>query len=328
MSFQWPAALLLLVIVPLAAAGYVAVQRGRSGVIARFTNPALYPGLAPRRPGRRRHLPAAILLVALTALLVGVARPQANVSVQQEDATIVLAIDVSRSMVAKDVAPTRLGAAQAAARAFLAEVPAKYRVGVVAFATRANVVAPATRDREAIRGAIRNLRPGEGTAIGEGIVRSIEVAKKAGATGVPQSLGDAIVQAPAAILLLSDGAQTQGSVTPDAAAGRAREEHIPVYTVALGTPNGVVERALPGGFRERIRVPPDAETLRRVAATSRAEFFAAPDVERLEQVYADLASRLGRTTHEREITFAFAAAGGLLAVVAALLSELWFRRLP
>jgi len=324
--FESPWALVALVLVPLAAAAYVAVQRRRPTAIARFSNPALFPNLLDRRPRWRRHVPAALLLVALASLLVGVARPQATVSVRREDATIVLAIDVSRSMVATDVLPSRLTAARAAARAFLAQVPKPYRIGVVAFATRADVVAPATRSHAIVEAAIAGLTPGEGTAIGDAIARSIQVAQQAPAGASGGSAPDE--HAPAAILLLSDGAQTQGGLTPAAAARRAQAQKIPVYTVALGTPDGVVERTLPGGLHERIRVPPDPQTLRQVATATGGEFYAAPDQARLRRVYEQLGSRLGRERDQQEITFAFAAAGGVLTFVAGLFSELWFRRMP
>jgi Ca-activated chloride channel family protein len=325
-TFESPWALLLLVLVPLAAAAYVAVQRHRPAAIARFANPALFPNLLDRRPRWRRHVPAALLLVALAALLVGVARPHATISVRREDATIVLAIDVSRSMVATDVAPSRLTAARAAARTFLAQVPKAYRIGVVAFATRADVVAPATRSHAVVESAIAGLRPGEGTAIGDAIAKAIQVAQTAPAGATGSTPTDQ--RTPAAILLLSDGAQTQGDLTPAAAARRAQAQKIPVYTVALGTPNGVVERTLPGGLHERIRVPPDPQTLRQVATATGGEFYAAPDQQRLKRVYEQLGSRLGRERDQQEVTFAFAAGGGILTLVAGLLSELWFRRIP
>jgi Ca-activated chloride channel family protein len=329
MSFRWPEALVALALLPLATAGYILLHRRRSETIARFTNPLLYPNLVDRHPGRRRHIPAALLLAALTALLVGVARPQASLSVRREEATIVLAMDVSRSMAATDIAPSRLAAARAAALVFLREVPDRYRVGVVAFARRADVVSPATRGRDVTRAALAALRPAEGTAIGDAITRSLEVARAA--TKLDERPGDEARSrepSPAAILLLSDGAQTQGRLTPAAGARRAATAGVPVYTVALGTEFGVVERALPGGAIERIRVPPDPRTLRQIATLTHAEAFDATNLQRLKRVYEDLGSRLGRQKEDREVTFALAAAGGVLALVAAALSELWFRRFP
>src|SRR5438093_286102 len=193
-------------------------------------------------------------------------------------------------------------------------------------APRADVVAPATRSHAIVEAAIAGLTPGEGTAIGDAIARSIQVAQQAPAGASGGSAADE--HAPAAILLLSDGAQTQGGLTPAAAARRAQAQKIPVYTVALGTPDGVVERTLPGGLHERIRVPPDPQTLRQVATATGGEFYAAPDQARLRRVYEQLGSRLGSERDQREITFAFAAAGGVLTFLAGLVSELWFRRMP
>lgn len=331
MTFSWPLALLGLLLVPLALVAYVLFERRREGEVARFGNPALFPNVVGSAPGWRRHVPVALLLLALTAMLVGVARPHASRSVPREEATVVLAMDVSFSMVAKDVSPTRLAAAEAAVRRFVERVPPSFRLGLVAFGTRAVVAAPATEDREVVRSALSALRPGQGTALGDAIGLSLEVAGRAtgtrpaapgtsssGATGAP----------PAAVLLLSDGAQTQGRLRPEQAARRARRLGIPVYTVALGTPDGVVERPLANGFRERIRVPPDPETLRKVAEVTGGEFFAAPAAGRLSRVYEQLGSRLGHRRERQEITVAFAGASGLLLLAGGALSSLWFRRLP
>ena len=321
MSFQWPLALLALLVVPLAIAAYVLLDRRRAAQAARFGNPALFPNVVFRAPGRLRHLPLAVLVLALAALAVGVARPHATISVPREEATVILAVDVSRSMTATDVHPTRLAAARSAARRFLEQIPDSFRVGVVVFATRAQVTAPPTDDRQVTLSAISNVRPGEGTALGE----AIDLALKA-ARAVPGERPDERV--PASILVLSDGTQTQGRVTPQQAARRARAARIPVFTIVLGTDEGVVERRLVGGFTERIRVPPDPRALRQVATTSGGEFFTAAGAEELRKVYEELGSRLGRREKEAEVTVAFAGAGMALFLVAGALSTLILRRLP
>ena len=321
MSFEWPFALLALLIVPAALAAYVVLDRRRSAQVARFTAPALFPNLVSRAPGRLRHLHVAILLIALAALAVGVARPHATISVPREEATVILALDVSRSMTATDVHPTRLAAARSAARRFLEQIPDSFRVGVVVFATRAQVTAPPTDDRKITLAALSNARPGEGTALGE----AIDLAREA-ARSVPGERPDERV--PASILLLSDGAQTQGRVTPVQAARRARAAGIPVFSIVLGTPEGIVERQLVGGFTERIRVPPEPQALRQVASTSGGQFFTAAGAEQLRKVYEDLGSRLGRRDKEAEVTVAFAGAGMALFLVAGALSTLILRRLP
>lgn len=221
MSFDWSLALLLLIAVPLLAAGYVALDRRRRSEVARFGNPALVAGLLPARPTRKRYLPIAILLAAIAALIVGVARPHATLSVPREEAAIMLAIDTSLSMSATDVKPTRLKAALAAIDGFLAEVPEKYRVGIVSFSDQATVILPPTTDRDAARAALRELRLGRGTAIGGAIVRALSAVRPPG-----QKVGrDAI---PATIVLLSDGAQTGQGPAPLAAAGMAIKAGVPV----------------------------------------------------------------------------------------------------
>jgi Ca-activated chloride channel homolog len=143
-SCQLPYALLGLVAVPLLLAGYVLNDRRQRKRAATFSNPALLPNLVSRQPGRRRHLPVALLFAALTTMLVGAARPHATVSVKREEATVALAIDISRSMQAADVVPTRFGAARAAAKAFLGRVPPKFRVAVVSVGSRAIVSQPSS----------------------------------------------------------------------------------------------------------------------------------------------------------------------------------------
>lgn len=322
MSFQWPLALVGLLLVPLAAAAYVGIDRRRRGEAARFSTPALFPNVVARAPGRLRHLPIAIVLVALTALLVGVARPHATLSKPREEATVILAIDVSRSMTATDVRPTRLGAARDAALRFLDKVPDAFRVGVVAFADRARVVAPPTDDRAVVEAALGQAESGEGTALGEAIQLSLRAARRV------RGSDPGADAPPASVLLISDGAQTQGQVTPQQAARRARQVGIPIYTISLGTENGIVTRQLPGGYTERVRVPPDPRALRQVADTSGGEFFTATDDDRLRRVYEELGSRLGSRDENVEITVAFAGAGMALFLLAGTLSTLLFRRLP
>jgi Ca-activated chloride channel homolog len=322
-TFQWPLALLALLAVPVAVAVYVVLDRRRRGDKARFATPSLFPNVVARAPGRLRHLPAAALALAVTAVLVGVARPHATVSEPREEATVMLAIDISRSMTATDVRPTRLAAAQDAARRFLSEVPETFRVGIVTFADRAQVAVPPTHDRDTVRAGLETIFSGEGTALGEAVVLALRAAQR-----VPRADTEQREPPPASILLISDGAQTQGEVTPAQAAVLARRARVPVFTISVGTPEGVVERQLPGGFTERIRVPPDPSALRQLASGTAGEFFAAPDDERLRRVYEELGTRLGTREKEAEITVAFAGAGMGLLLLAGALSTMLFRRLP
>jgi Ca-activated chloride channel family protein len=319
-SFAAPIALVALVLLPVAAAVYWLMERRRDREAERFANPALVPNLVSGRPGWKRHFPVALTLVALTALVLGLARPHAAVSVPREEATIVLAIDTSRSMVATDVKPTRLAAAQKAIRAFAKKAPEKYRIGLVSFSDVAYVVAPATANREVLEAALVALRPGEGTALGDGMARSIQLARGARAKDGERP--------PAAILILSDGAQTQGVLQPLQAAQRAQRFRIPVYTVALGTDQGVVEVPRPDGLTERVTVPPDPATLREISALTRGRFYAAPDGASLNAVYEELGSRIGRTTEDRELTAAFAGAGAVFLLAALGFSAVVFGRIP
>jgi Ca-activated chloride channel homolog len=320
MSFQWPLALIGLVLVPLLVGLYLLHERRRTAYAARFGNPALLPNVVDAGPGRRRHLPLALLLVALTAMIVGVARPHATVSVPREDATVVIALDTSRSMRATDVRPTRLAAARAAAKAFLRKVPDKFRVAVVSFGSRAVLAVPPTQDRELVEDSLDKLRPGEGTALGDAVALAVRMAQR-------QRESDGEIP-PAAMLLISDGAQNGGSVTPQAAARRARALHMPVYAALVGTQAGVVRVTLAGGFQAIVRVPPRPDTLRLLARSTGGELFTAPSDKRLREVYERLGTRLGHHKRSREITDVFAGGSAALLLAGGALSALWFRRLP
>lgn len=320
MSFERPVALIALILIPVAVGLYYARERRRLQFASRWGSPALLPNVIDRKPGRLRYLPLAILLVALAAMILGVARPHAVVSVPREEATVVLAIDVSRSMKADDVEPTRLEAAKTAAKAFVEEVPKKFRVGVVSFASRANAALPPTEDRELVGDALDSLKPGEGTAIGDAIALSAQLGR--------EQLTEDGARPPKAVLLISDGAPDGGATEPRQAARKAKELGVPIYTVLVGTEQGVVEEELPGGLRARIQVPPNPDVLELVAETSGGEFFTATDDEDLKKVYEDLGSRLGHRDKSREVTDVFAGGSAALLLAGGLLSALWFRRVP
>jgi Ca-activated chloride channel homolog len=318
MTFDWPVALLALVLVPALIALYVVRERRRTAFAAGFTNPALLPNVVDRKPGVRRHIPLILLLLGLTAIVLGVARPHATVSVKREEATVVLAVDVSRSMKADDVQPTRLEAAQKAMTEFAEQVPEKFRIGVVSFATRAVVGLPPTEDRRLVESALDALKPGEGTAIGDAVALSTQV-------GQDRRRGDEAA-APRSVLLISDGVRDGGALSPQDAARRAKQLKVPVYTVLVGTPDGAVEETLPGGFRQIIRVPTSPDTLRQVAELSGGEFFTATDAEGLERVHEELGSRLGTRDEVREVGDWFAGGAAALLLAGGALSALWFRR--
>lgn len=321
MSFQSPQALIGLLVIPVLVVVYVVAARRHRRAASRFTNPALVPNLVPSSPRWRRYVPFVLALVALTLLVVGIARPHVVRSVTRDEATIVLAIDTSRSMAATDVRPSRFDAAHAAAQEFLDAVPESYRVGIVSFSTAASTVLTPTTDREAAKLALGELRLGSGTAIGNAIARSVELAsadeKQRPTTGQ---------RPPAAVLLLSDGAQTAGGLTPDDAVKEAQKLGIPVSTVALGTGDAAVQVPLPGGLKQRVVVAPDVEALRQIAKVTGGTFAEAPSAEKLKDVYRDLGTRLAKDPKRVEVTSAFAAGGAVLLLLGGALSTFWFRR--
>jgi Ca-activated chloride channel family protein len=325
MSFASPIALWALVLVPLATGGYLWLERRRVRATGQFATPGLLPNVVDQVPAWRRHLPAAILLLAVAAFLLGFARPHATIDEKSEEATVVLAIDTSHSMAARDVAPTRLAAAQASARRFLTGLPKKYRVAVVDFSTLAQLAAAPTTDRAFVDSALGGLRIGQGTALGDGLATAVAVAR-----GTPRGIKPprGTTPPPSAILILSDGAQDGGHIKLGDAINEARQAKIPVFAALLGTQAGVVEVPHVGGYVERIQVPPDPAALRQVAAGTGGRFFQAPTARDLALVYKDLKSRLGTTRKDEEITVAFAGAGALLLLASGVLSVLWFRRVP
>jgi Ca-activated chloride channel family protein len=317
-TFGSPWSLLWLLAIPVIVWLIVLYQRRRHRYAERWASPALLPNLVDRFPGRNRYVPLAILLVALAALIVGVARPHATVSVKREEATVMIAIDTSRSMGATDISPSRLDAAKNAANRLVDIVPEKFRVGVVSFSSRAQLAIAPTTDRTLVRSAIGSLHPLEGTAIGDAVLLSASL-------GLKQRASDGTTP-PTTVLLVSDGARDGGQTTPIAAARKVRDEHVPVFTVLLGTPNGVVKHELPGGYVETIRVPPSPQTLQLIANTTGGQFFRAASEKDLRKVYENLGSRLGHKRQSREITDLFAGGAAILLLIGACLSALWFRR--
>jgi Ca-activated chloride channel family protein len=327
MSFQWPVALWGLVLIPALAAVYVLAQRRRARYAVRFTNLELLSNVLPKSPGWRRHLPPVLILLALSSLLLGLARPQATVQVPRERANVVLAIDTSGSMVAEDVAPDRLSAAREAAGTFLDRLPEGLRVGLVTFSSDARVISAPTDDHEVVRAALGSLNAEGGTAMGDALARASEVSQQAG-EGKGRTAGGERQGVPAAVVLLSDGANTSGETEPSEAARRAREMGVPVFTVALGTADGFVELPDESGEARRVEVQPDTGTLREIAETTEGRFFASSSGADLVDVYEDLGSRVGFVEEEQEVTVAFAGAAFALMLAGGGLSALWFNRFP
>lgn len=351
MTFASPELLLVLLLVPAALVLYLAVQRRRSRYVVRFTNVALLENLVPRRPSWRRHVPAALYLAAVGALAIALARPSMVVPVPREEATVVLAMDTSRSMLATDVSPDRLTAAKAAASDFIDKLPEGFRVALVAFSTEARLVMPPTTDRAQLQAALQALRADGGTALGDAIALSVQAADLArGATGRPAAADPGAVPSspPAtpgaatdpgtgatagepplvATVLLSDGKSSTGQVEPLDAASDAASKGVPVYTIALGTQNGTVDVPDGQGGTETLDVPPDAATLQQVADRTGGRFFEAPTSADLAAIYESLGSRVGTTMQAQEVTAWFAAGALVVLLVGGGLSALWFNRIP
>ena len=346
MTFASPELLLGLLLVPLALAGYLLVQRRRTRYAVRFTNVDLLSNIAPRTPAWRRHVPTALYLGAIAALAIALARPSMVVAVPREEATIIMTMDVSASMRATDVDPSRLDAAKKAASDFVDQLPERFKVGLVAFSTAARLVQAPTDDRAAIHLAIDKLHADGGTALGDAIALSLEAAG-VGQAGAPAVVGGT-VPAPSAsadpgsgsapgaadepplvaTVLLSDGANSTGSLEPQEAADQAAAAGVPVYTIALGTASGVVDVPDQQGVIHSLEVPPDPETLAAIAETTGGRFFEAPTSADLAQIYENLGSKMGSTSEEQEVTQWFAAAALLLVLGGAGLAALWFNRFP
>jgi Ca-activated chloride channel homolog len=308
------------VLVPLAVFAYIRAQRRRARYAVRFTNLDLLANIVEGSPGWRRHVPAALYLLAVAALAIALARPQAEISFPREQATVVLTSDSSGSMQATDVAPNRLQAAKAAAITFLERVPEKFRVGLISFDDTVDVLSSPTTDRDAVRNEIDGLLAEGGTAMGDAIHRSLQLVRaRRGERGSERT--------PAAVLLLSDGAATTGR-DPERVARRAKRLGVPVHTVALGTPDGSINLSNRFGAPQQVSVPPDRETLRRVAEISGGRYSEAPTEGELNSVYEQLSSQIGFVTERQEVTAVFAAAGLLLLLAGGTLSLLWFNRIP
>jgi len=323
-TFREPAVLLGLALLPLAMLAYAAIQARRRREAAAFGNPALLPNIITARPGWRRHLPAALLLLALAALILAIARPQRSVAAPQRAATVVLVNDVSGSMRADDVSPNRLTAAVNSAKVLADKTPDNFRLGLVTFADFAEQTVAPTTDRGAVDAALERMVADGGTAMGDGLARGLQSAQ----TPVPTENGRGTRKLPAIIVLLSDGKNTLGAKDPLEVARQARQARIPVYTIALGTPSGEVVQQDPFGFTQHIPVPPDKDTLRQIATITGARFFEAVSAKDAEQIYSRIGTRLTSKPEHREVTAAFAGGAFVLLLAGGALSLVWFGRLP
>ena len=344
MSLVWPSMLWLLVLLPLLVVFYFWLLKRKRKTTVRLASVSVAKLALGQGPGWRRHVPPLLMLLALAALLLSVARPTATLTLPLAERTIMLAMDVSGSMRAEDVKPNRLVASQEAAKAFVNNLPREVRVGVVSFAGTAAVVQAPTTSRDDVIKAIDRFQLQRGTATGSGIILSlatlfpddgIEIQHVTGQRNFPGGGSASIAKkeekkftpvAPgsypsAAVIMLTDGQRTTGPDPLDAAK-MAADRGIRVYTVGIGTTSGEIIGF--EGWSMRVRL--DEETLKNISVLTHGEYFYAGTAEDLKKVYQSLSSKLVVEKKETEITAFFAAAGALLALLGAGLSVWWFGR--
>jgi Ca-activated chloride channel family protein len=315
-TFAAPGFLLALLLIPLVVAAAFAARRRARRYAVRFTATPSLALAASGAPRWRRHLPTALALAALAALVLALAKPEHSVAVAVNRATIMLVTDHSRSMLATDVEPTRLRAAQDAARTFLNQLPARIQVGAVAYSDAPDAVQAASENHDDARRVVDAQVADGGTATGDALQVALDtLAQQQHRTGE---------RLPAAMVLLSDGKTTIGRdpVEVARAAGRA---HVPIYTVSLGTSDAMVPNP---GLGPPLPAPPDPETLARIAQASGGRSFTAEDEGKLHSIYKTLGARLGTRNQKRESTAAFAVAGLVLLLGAAGASVATGARFP
>lgn len=352
MSFIWPFMLALLVLIPVLVLVYLLLQRRRQKYALRYASLSLVKEAMGRGPGWRRHVPAVLFLIALTWMIVALARPEANTLVPSAEGTIILAVDVSGSMTATDLQPNRMEAAKAAARAFVEKQPDTVQVGIVSFSDNAFVVQPPTDDKEALLSAVNRLNWQRGTAIGRGLVASLEaIAEKSGqpaeinlspdeqgnggtggSTGGTTPNGNAAPQPTpmpkgqyqnAIIVLLTDGENNQWP-EPVEIAQIAADRGIRVYTVGIGSEEGAIVRIQGRAIRTRL----DEQTLRTIAEMTDGIYYNAQTEQDLVKVYENLSTNLVLKTDQVEVTAYFTAAAVFFSLLAGFFSLMWFNRLP
>jgi Ca-activated chloride channel family protein len=317
MTFLAPSRLLLLVLPLALLALYLVLARRRRLHAVRLPTTRVLASVVPKRSVWRRHVPAAVALLTLVLLVMAIARPARDERVPRQEAIVVLAVDVSASMTATDVSPSRIDAAVAAASDFVDQVPARFQLGLVAFDGTARVLATPTADHDAVRTALHQLTPGEGTAAGEGIAAALDaISSSVSASGAGGR------HLPASIVLLSDGATTVGRPVEEAAR-EAADRSVPVSTIAFGTDSGTV---VVGG--EVVPVPADRQAMAEVADITGGTASTAETASQLHKVYDDIGARVGSVVEQREIGRAFLGVALVVLLAAVAGSFVWAPRLP
>jgi len=341
MNFIFPLGLWLVLIVPILIALYVWAQRRRQKYALRYASLSLVKEALGRGPGIRRHIPPALFLAALFFMTVAVARPVTVVSMPVQEGVVILAIDVSGSMQAEDLKPNRMEAAKEAAKAFVARQGEDVSVGIVSFSGDASLVQSPTTDHDLVVKAIDRLRPQRATAIGRGILTSldaifendeeippsVQALQRLEATGgqgpMPSAPPGGTLNAPATIILLSDGQNNQFPA-PLQIIGEAISRGIRVYTVGVGSAQGTILRLQGRQIRTRL----DEATLKQIAELTEAEYFNASSSADLREVYERLSTQLVLREQKTEVTSYLTAIAAVLSILAGAFSLLWFNRLP
>ncbi|MGO9791833.1 MAG: VWA domain-containing protein [Solirubrobacteraceae bacterium] len=313
MSFAAPQWLAALALIPVAIAASIAARRRARRYAVRF--PAVSTlALLGAASAWRRYIPAALALAAIAALALALARPHVSYSAAVREASVMLVSDESGSMASTDVQPSRLAAAESAASTFIDELPGVARVGAIAFSSSVNAVQAPVANHAAARAIIDAQVAGGATATGNALALALTLLD-----------GSSAKHAPGAIVLLSDGAANAG-LNVIAVAREAAQDKIPIYTVALGTPEGTLPN--PDPFAAPLAVPPDPQLMAQIAQASHGRAFDAQTADQLSSIYKHLGSRLGSVTRKREITAEFAIGGLALLLLAAVTSTRWSPRLP
>src|SRR6195952_476634 len=322
-GFEHPWFFLFLLVVLGLVGMYVVVQVARQRRMLRFANMELLESVAPKRPSRWRHIPAILLVLSLVLFTVAMAGPTNDVRIPRNRAVVMLVIDVSQSMRATDVAPSRLGAAQEAAKQFADQLTPGINLGLIAYAGTATVLVSPTTNRDTTKAAIDKLQLADRTATGEGIFTALQAIATVGAV-----IGGGDAPPPARIVLMSDGKETVPS-NPDnpkgayTAARTAQDQGVPISTVSFGTKYGYVEINA-----QRLPVPVDDETLRKIAELSGGSSYNASSLEQLKEVYSTLQEQIGYETTKGDASKGWLRLGALLLAVSALAALLLNRRLP
>jgi Ca-activated chloride channel family protein len=314
MSFGAPLWLLALALVPLAIVAAIRARRRANRYAIRFPAMSTLRAAVAAEPSRSRHLPAALAVAAIGLLAIALARPHVTYRAATNSASLMLITDHSGSMAASDVQPTRLAAADSAANTFIDQLPSTVRVGAIGFGSSPDAVQGPAANHDAARALIDAQSANGGTDTGDALSLALQLLQ-----------GSNPKHAPSAIVLLSDGAANAGP-SPVVVARQAAQDHIPIYTVALGTPNGVIQS--PDPYQPSVPVPPDPQLMAQIAQVSGARAFNAQSADQLSSIYKHLGSQLSTVSRKREITVVFAVAGLVLLLGSAATSVRWSGRLP